>query len=218
VILGSVSPFSSASIPLFVGTGDRYIGTEMTPRLKITSVAYSLRAAQADGVADNTITAAKIADEPGIGHSYTYGTIALTTTVIAVDSVILNCPSAGYVIVNADGFFGINHTAGIKDFVRAFISTTPAVVDFNNFALTTYEAALPTSASSIYQSFSLTKVGAVAAGINKYYLNADVFTGNGSINRRHLTAIFFPTAYGTVASTKQGLTPPDDGSLPAGIR
>jgi hypothetical protein len=68
VILGSVSAFSTATSPLFTGTGDRYIGitvgsgTEMTPRLRITSVAYSLRASQADGVADNTITSAKIVD------------------------------------------------------------------------------------------------------------------------------------------------------------
>lgn len=280
VLLGSATPFSGT---LFTNPGERFIGvkvgtaSEMKPRLKIASVAYSLRANQADGVADNTITsakvvdgtialadiaagavgttqitdnavnsakildgavavadiasnaittvkiadnnvtAAKIADEPGVAHNFTFGSVSLTTTTIAVDSVTINIPTAGYVIVIAHGFFAINHTNGIKDFLRASISTTPNIIDYNNFALETYDAGLAT-ASSIYRSFSLTKVEAVSVGSRKYYLNADAYTGSGLINRRHLTAQFFPTAYGTVISTKQDLTPPDDGISPTGIR
>jgi hypothetical protein len=65
VLLGSVTPFPAA---LFTATGDRYIGTsiagsaEMTPRFRITSTPYSLRSAQADVVADNSVSTAKIAD------------------------------------------------------------------------------------------------------------------------------------------------------------
>jgi hypothetical protein len=70
VLLGSVTPFP---VTLFTNPGERFIGvtvgtaSEMKPRLKIASVAYSLRANQSDGVADNTITSAKVVD----------GTIAL---------------------------------------------------------------------------------------------------------------------------------------------
>ncbi len=270
VLLGSVAPFPGT---LFTTTGERYLGitvgtgTEMVPRYRITSTAFSIRAANADNVADNIITSAKIAagavgttqiadnsvtsakivdgtivaadlasnsvttikiadnsvtaakivDEPGIVHSFTYGAVSLTTADVAVDSVTVNIPTSGYVVVTVHGFFEINHTNGTKDVVRASISTTPNTIDFNNFAVETYDAGLAT-ASEIYRSFSLTKVEAVSAGSRKYYLNADVFSGNGAIRRRHLTAQFFPTAYGTVVSTKQEATSQDPGLSPAGIR
>jgi hypothetical protein len=65
VLLGSVTPFPAT---LFTGTGDRYIGTsiagstEMTPRFRVTSTPFSLRSSQADFVADNSVSTAKIVD------------------------------------------------------------------------------------------------------------------------------------------------------------
>ncbi|MDI6804519.1 MAG: hypothetical protein QME58_11860 [Bacteroidota bacterium] len=91
VILGSISAFSTATSPLFVGTGDRYIGitvgsgTEMTPRLRITSVAFSLRADQADGVADNAVTSVKILD--GTVAAADLATNSVTTVKIADNAV-----------------------------------------------------------------------------------------------------------------------------------
>lgn len=79
VLLGSVTPFT---VGVFGGTGERHLGvtvgtgTEMSPRYRITSTAFSIRAASADGVADNTITSAKIVN----------GTI--TTTDIAAGQVV----------------------------------------------------------------------------------------------------------------------------------
>jgi len=71
VLLGSARPFSDT---LFTGTGDWYLGVkvgtdpEMTPRFRLLSVPFALRAKEADGVADNAITSAKIADN-GIGSN-----------------------------------------------------------------------------------------------------------------------------------------------------
>lgn len=64
-LLGSVTPFPS---DLFTGAGDRYLGIkvgsdpEMTPRFRLASVVFAIRASQADGVADNAITGRKIAN------------------------------------------------------------------------------------------------------------------------------------------------------------
>jgi len=64
VLLGSVTPFPGS---LFAGAGDRYLGIkigsdpELPDRFQLTSVAYAIRAAEAEGVADGAITSTKIA-------------------------------------------------------------------------------------------------------------------------------------------------------------
>jgi hypothetical protein len=64
VLLGSVSPFPT---DLFSGSGERYleivVGAEiLAPRFHLTSVAYAIRAAEADNVADGSVNTAKLAD------------------------------------------------------------------------------------------------------------------------------------------------------------
>jgi len=79
VLLGSATPFSSN---LFTGTGDWYLGVkvgtdpEMTPRFRLLSVPFALRAKEADGVVDGAIKEAGLADN------------AVTTTKIADGSVM----------------------------------------------------------------------------------------------------------------------------------
>lgn len=54
VMMGGNTPFSNS---LFTGSGNRYLGitvngeNELSPRLQITSVAYAIRATQADEIA-----------------------------------------------------------------------------------------------------------------------------------------------------------------------
>jgi len=65
VLLGSVTVFPSN---LFTGAGDRFLGikvgvdAEMTPRFRLTSVAFAIRANEADGVADGAVLNADLAD------------------------------------------------------------------------------------------------------------------------------------------------------------
>jgi hypothetical protein len=65
VKLGSVTAFPAT---LFTSAGERWLGvtlagsSEMTPRYQFTSSPFALRALQADGVADNSVTSAKIVD------------------------------------------------------------------------------------------------------------------------------------------------------------
>ncbi len=66
VLLGSVEPFPGT---LFSISGDRFIGIsldgnpEMEPRLRLTSVAYAIRAAEADAVIDGAVTNADLAED-----------------------------------------------------------------------------------------------------------------------------------------------------------
>ena len=63
VLLGNVESFPPN---LFAGTGERYLSlkvggdAEMTPRFRLTSAAFAIRASEADGVADGAITNADV--------------------------------------------------------------------------------------------------------------------------------------------------------------
>jgi hypothetical protein len=94
VQLGPISNPTSA----FDG-GDRYLqvaveGTDLSPRLKIQSVAYAIRAASADAVADNSISTAKIQD-------------------LAVTGGKLASNVSGSYIINTSGTITSTNTSGI---------------------------------------------------------------------------------------------------------
>ncbi len=65
VLLGSVTPFPPT---LFAAPGERFLGikleneSEMSPRFRLTSVAYALQSAEAENVTDGSITTSDLAD------------------------------------------------------------------------------------------------------------------------------------------------------------
>src|SRR5574341_141489 len=166
----------------------------------------------------SSVSAVEMYDEPGIAHEFNSGLVALTTTTTAYDTVSITAPNAGYIIVIAHASFFVDHTNGAEDLVRMSISSTSGSIDFNNSALWRGNTQNPTNTGADeYLTLSCTKVEAVTAGSHTYFLNSDQFSGSGgSILRRHMTAMFFPTAYGTVVSTiasKPG--PTETASIPA---
>lgn len=144
----------------------------------------------------------EILDEPGIAHEYNSGTIVLTSTTTAYDTVTISVPTSGYVVVTAHAYLTRDHVNGTDNLLRMFISKTAGALEFDNSALWRNNSNSPTNTGSDeILPASCTKVEAVAPGTHTYYLNASAFTGSGELWRRHLTAMFFPTAYGTVVST-----------------
>jgi len=69
VLLGSVTPLPGT---LFTSSGDRYLGIkvgadpEMTPRFRLTSVAFALHATEADGIKDGAIVDADVSASAAI--------------------------------------------------------------------------------------------------------------------------------------------------------
>jgi len=86
VLLGSVTPIPNS---VFTGAGERYLGIkvgadpEMTPRFRLASVPFAVRASEADGVADGIITNADVSASAAIAGtkiSPNFGSQIITTT------------------------------------------------------------------------------------------------------------------------------------------
>jgi hypothetical protein len=94
VLLGNVTPIPNS---VFTGSGERYLGIkvgadpEMTPRFRLASVPFAIRANEADGVADGAITnadvsataaiaGAKISPDFGAQNIITTGNVGIGTT------------------------------------------------------------------------------------------------------------------------------------------
>lgn len=188
-------------MPVSVFNGSkRYIGlkvgddAEMTPRQLLTSAPYSIATATA----------------PGVASSFRFGSTALTssTTTLAVDSVTINCPTSGYVVLMVTGYFRQYHTSGSGiQWARAYLSTIRGNIDFNNFST----SAIPSAAGTgeYITPFSIIMTDEInAAGSVKYFLNANIWgthPANDQIERHHLIATFYPTSYGSVISTKANI-------------
>lgn len=198
--LGATTAFPAT---LFDGS-KRYLGitvgsdAEMTPRQVLNNAPYAFA----------------VENVPGIAASFKYEGFILSTTTAAIDSVTINCPTAGYVNVYAQGYINIGHTSGGGvQYPRIYVSHQTAIGDFDNFAYFQLPSALPTGTYSY--PWSIIQSVAVSAGANKFYVTGDIYSGGQigtvSVARTHLVATFYPVAYGTFESTLSP-APPDPNS------
>jgi hypothetical protein len=154
----------------------------MSPKQPLTSAPYAMN----------------VAGMPGIAHSFDYGGSSINNTNQATDTVTINAPIAGYVVVQVTGWFEGTHPGdGANRYMRACIHTVPNVNDFTNFNYLTLDY---TYAVEFDIPFSIAGVYTVSAGNYTYYLNSDCDAGLTSsyIRRTHFMATFYPANYGTV--------------------
>jgi hypothetical protein len=186
---------------LFAGDTTRFLGItvgtnpENTPRIKLTSVAYAYHSLRSD-------IATTVDNGPGIatGDSLVTSYTNLTSTNVDIDSVTIEAPTAGYVVVIASAYYCSNHANGQKDLGRFWITTVPTTTNYNFMANITTAANAETD-SDLPLPVSLHAVYSVDAGTHKYYLGADAFVGNPRVSRGRIVAMFFPTAYGDVITS-----------------
>lgn len=251
VLLGSVTVFPGT---LFTNPGERFIGVrvgtaaEMSPRHKITSVAYSLRANQADGVADNSITAAKIvdgtvgtadlasnsvttvkiadnnvtavkiADEPGIVANQLSGGVLLnTTSMIDITTVSITIPSAGYIVLYGKCFLQFTGVTTQNTALVQIDETSGGtwIIPYYHYL---GNDAYPNSTGYYRFAANLTRIYYKVAGTYTFRLEGQAYNSAPAEARvwyPMLHAIYIPTSYGTVVTTKQENIPPESLS-PAG--
>ncbi len=198
---------------------------EISPRTQITSTAFAWQSIRSDqtelafGVEDDCITEIKIANyavtnikiaanavtedkiinEPGVAHTYK-STYEVDAQLGTVDSVVIDVPSAGFVVVTVTGYFDFGFDID-GDWIKASLSKVRGSIDGQNLAYFTCS-----NGSAIWQykdNFSITVVDVISSsGEYKYFLTVDenddsIFT-ESYLKHLHLTAVFYPTAYGTV--------------------
>jgi len=168
--------------------GTRYLGIkvgdddEMTPYQKLASTLYSMSTEKTPGIAAGW---------------YEGGYITLTSTDINLDSAVISVPTDGYMVVIANAYYVPIHTTGTRDLGRFSISTTSEVLDYNTMCNVSTPANAETN-TDLPLGVSVHGVYDVTPGTYTYYFVADAYTGTPRVFKAKITAMFFPTAYGTV--------------------
>lgn len=158
------------------------------------------------------IHSAEILDEAGVAETANALSVVLTAAsgvTDVLDSVTINAPTAGYVFVIATAEVTIGHsnpsTATANFGVSALSTSMPTNGDVElrmdgNGASGSYD--YPVTVQAIFPAVQ---------GANTYYFLGDQNSTAGSFTvlDKQLSAIFIPTAYGTV-SRETGINTPDD--------
>jgi hypothetical protein len=239
-ILGKTTPLPESfntSYWLTLQVGD---DPELSPRLEMTGVCYSLHSLVSDSaakvsagsvataqLADGAVTAAKIADAtitgtkvalatlmsvniidmPGISSSvFMSGDLNAGNILYVLDSLDINLPSSGTVMLIATGYVTLAHKHGEPTAVLVGISDNSTDIPpygsnycYLDSGLPDHAQTLPFSASTIHS------VG--AAGPRRYYLLAHhsygQLAGTGVYGTR-LTAMYFPAQLGPLSVSTAG--------------
>ncbi len=161
----------------------------------------------------NAIGSTEMLNEPGIGHNRDFWGIALTGGVDVLASRTVTVPAAGYVVAIGSCEISLSHAAGVD--ARAAI----AVSDDAGFPGDGYILQRVNTADAGNFGFAVAThaVFSVAgAGSSTYYLLADEQTGSWTASAIRLTAMYFPTAYGTVDAEALGERGGEAAGRPAG--
>ncbi len=186
---------------------DNAINSAKIQNFTVTNDDIATSAIETIVVRDNSLLARDLKDEPGVA-SITDPNFAIipASGVQLIDSVTISVPTSGYVIVFTNGSFNLSHNGSLLffgSFLAANVSssnTTAPSFFANNES---YFRVADTAAFGSYQSpFSMTHTFQVTgSGQHTYYLWGETGSrsGNSSISNISMTAIYFPTAYGSVA-------------------
>ncbi|RME19312.1 MAG: hypothetical protein D6800_14435, partial [Candidatus Zixiibacteriota bacterium] len=160
---------------------------------------------------NDAISNSEILDEPGVAEVYNHVTeITSIASDSVIDSITITVPTSGYVVIQATGIFDIHFSGTTSNpWTRASLGRFPNSIDYDNIAAWQ----IPTSTPGQYfENFAITLTDTVSAGSQTYYLNGTKGVGSTILTvdllHTHLTAMFFPTAYGSVISP----APPPPGS------
>ena len=158
----------------------------------------------------DAISSIEMLDEPGIaqGHSNGLENILTGGTMADIVTVSITIPSAGYIVVEADGQHGMAGNGVDRNTADIQIDETPGgITDANHYFISGYN---PTSSQFSWNPVSVRRVYQKAAGTYTFRLEARGNNPAGLSNylwNPTITATFYPTAYGTVT------TAPDEAEL-----
>jgi hypothetical protein len=172
---------------------------------------------------NDAISDFEIEDEPGLANSVRSFVTAGAPGAFVADSVEINCPTDGYVIVTGSiGWVNVTHTTGTTTELQLSINKTPGVGLPDGVAVWRLHSPHPSTGLRAVPLHT-TRVYSETAGTQKYYLMYNYQSGSGAAsgNRISLRALFVPTLYGDVTLTESveggeqpGADVRTDGSVP----
>ena len=209
---------------IFVLDSNLYLGmavngaAEMTPRTKLTSVAYAY---EAGTVPDSSLTSAKITDEAGLTFGTT-GTITLTTassTMSDIVTISIDAPAKGYIMVQAGGEYALSAGTGNANFLSLQIDQTAGGTENGSNYELLGTSDTPNSAYADGSFFVAQGYVINAAGQYTFRLEArNEYDANNYFWSPHISATYFPTYYGFLLKSRGPSQPLDtayvDGQVP----
>ncbi|MDH3890531.1 MAG: hypothetical protein OEV49_05555 [candidate division Zixibacteria bacterium] len=158
---------------------------------------------------ESSINALEMFNEPGLsGDSAVFVTLPYRGVGFRFDTVITSttivAPSDGFVFVIGSGQVTVEHTtSGVTEsWARISVGKNGPGDPIDQTNLAFFKIGFRTANGSFQSPFSVTAVDAVTAGSHTYYLRgAREDNTVSSVGHTKITAMFFPTAYGTVNTT-----------------
>tara|TARA_R110002072_G_scaffold223968_1_gene380998 strand:- start:53 stop:1507 length:1455 start_codon:yes stop_codon:yes gene_type:complete len=198
VLEGNSAGTESAIVSIFGETESIFLNTRSSGN---SSVA----------IPNNAIEALEIYNEAGVAETETTSSVVLTPEFAVndtIDTVTVTAPTDGYVLVIATAEVSINHittsttNANFGVSMNTFLPANGDVELRIGGELPTATYDYPVTVQAIFQA---------SQGANTYYFIGDQNTTSGNITvlDRQVSAIFVPTAYGSVARDS-GINLPDD--------
>jgi len=164
-----------------------------------TAIAFDASAEGDDSVElpPDALSAPEILDEPGAGYDWRVVVYDLDGGFTTLAGRTLTVPAAGYVIVWGTAEVEIDHTSGTGDTGRIGVSDNEASFPNAQNNELKLSADIPTGVYSF--PVSVHCLFEVAdAGSFSYFLLGGELSGVVSVNKSSLTALYIPTAYGSV--------------------
>lgn len=162
----------------------------------------------------DAINSSEILNETGAAETATSGATGLTSdpaVIDVIDSVTINCPSDGYVLVLATAEVSVSHLTGAVTTSNFGVSAVSSSIPINGDIELRISSTNPTGSNDF--PVTVHSIFAASAGANTFYFLGDKNFLGGAVFvlDRQLTAVFIPTSYGALAVTSnanQGL--PDE--------
>jgi len=147
----------------------------------------------------NSISSGEILDEPGIsqGNPINLVNVAGMATYITVDSTTITIPANGYVVVEASGQAGLYGTS-VSNYMAIEIGDAPGGTTSGYYCYV--GASTMPNSDNFYLPVNIHRTFYKAAGTYTFYFKAldATFVGQKYFWNASISAMYFPTAYGSV--------------------
>jgi hypothetical protein len=196
---GDDAPFTPALEAALEEGAELFLGIkigddpEMTPRQRIASVVYALRAAESE----HAKTAETVEGSPGIAHAAAHRTLVPAEEALSVVSVTITTPADGLVLVAGGGTLILDNRGGDGVLCHANIGEVEDAVPDTAMGLVIANIDSTDVRVRHYVPFHSQRVFEKPAGTHTFYLNVKNHSVRAATaNRPSITASFFPINYG----------------------